>query len=445
MRILLVQPPLDATTSRLSAIGLSEPLALEYLAAALLPEHEVRILDLRVGGSLEQALSEMDPELVGTSAVTVGLTGALDILASVKALSPAATTVIGGVHPTLLPEDCQRPEVDIIVRGEGELALREIARVLSSRGDLGQVAGIVYRDRRADRWRATPARDLPPLDSYPFPARQLSEAHRSAYSRVGMGQILSAISSRGCSRRCTFCSVWRFHEGKYRTRDPHRVVEELAQRAERAIDFVDDDSFGSLARMRELADLIVRDLPGRALKMYVRADAVVRTPELFTRWAEAGLRLAFIGLESFRDEELRHIDKRATADENRRALEILRQIGIGVVGYLIVRPDYSLDDFKRLGDTIDELAIEQPLFATLTPFPGTILYEQVKSQLVRRDWDAFDGFTAVLPTALPRPEFYHQLANLYRRAYASRQPAGPAEVPWFERLARAIEEIEVAA
>ena len=124
---------------------------------------------------------------------------------------------------------------------------------------------------------------------------------------------------------------------------------------------------------------------------------------------------------------------------------MLRRIGIGVVGYLIVRPDYTLEDFKRLADTVDELAIEQPLFATLTPFPGTILYEQVKSQLVRRDWDSFDGFTAVLPTVLPRPEFYHQLANLYRRAYASRQPPDPAGVPWFERLARAIEAIETAA
>jgi len=156
--------------------------------------------------------------------------------------------------------------------------------------------------------------------------------------------------------------------------------------------------------------------------------------------------MALIGLESFRDEELQQIDKRATADENRHALRILKEHHVGAVGYLIVRPDYRQDDFDRLAESVDELAIEQPIFTTLTPFPGTVLFEQLKDQLVLHDWDAFDGLTAVLPTALPRPEFYHQLANLYRRAYSRRMPVASTEgVPWFEQLARAIEEIEAPA
>jgi radical SAM superfamily enzyme YgiQ (UPF0313 family) len=443
MKILLVQPPLDPTTSKLSTLGLAEPLGLEYLAAAL-PDHDVQILDLRVGGSLSGAMTQLEPRLVGTTAVTAGLPRALEILGSAKQLDPRVVTVIGGHHPTLRPGDCQVDPVDIIVRGDGEQTLAEVAACLEAGRSLAPVTGIVFR--RDGQWQANPRRNLPPLDDYAEPARHLTATSRHRYHRVGLGPILSAISSRGCTHRCTFCSIWRFHNGKHRKRSPESVVAELAARPEPTIDFVDDDSFSDVEHMERLRQQVAKELPGKVFRFFVRADTVVEVPDLFERWAETGLRYALVGLESFRDEELRDLNKQATAAQNVQALEILQQAGIGVMGFMIVRPDFVAEDFDRLGDRVEELGILQPVFGTLTPFPGTVLYETMKDRLVTANWEHFDGFRAVVETALPRDEYYHRLANLYRRAYGTSQDGPPkppdGELPGYELLARAIESLE---
>jgi radical SAM superfamily enzyme YgiQ (UPF0313 family) len=440
MRILLVQPPLDRTTSKLSAIGLAEPLGLEYLAGAV-PDHDVRILDLRVGGSLVEEMEHFRPELVGVTAMTATLSQALHFLKMAKDLDPRVLTVIGGVHATLRPEDCQVPQMDVIVQGEGENTLAEIAARIEPGESLADVTGIQFRED--GQWRTTPPRILPALDDLPLPARHLTLAQRDRYSRAGVGQLVSLVSSRGCSRRCTFCSVWRLHGGKYRTRSPENLVAEIATRPEEVIDFVDDDSFGNVRRMEELRKRLHLEVPGKSYRAFVRADTVVEAPELFAGWAEEGLRSLFIGLESFNDQELRDAKKSATAADNAEALAILQRLGIGVIGYLIVRPEYVHEDFQRLSDTVRALPIDQPMFTTLTPFPGTTLYEETKERLVTRNWDHFDGFRSVLPTALPRREFYHQLANLYRSAYSRpRVPGHAAETGFFETIALAIEGIE---
>jgi len=440
MRVLLVQPPFDPTTSKLSAIGIPEPLGLEYIAAAI-PDHDVRILDLRVEGSIEEAIKDFDPRVVGCTAVTASVKCALALLRAAKKINPEIVTVIGGHHPTLRPGDCQVEPVDVIVRGEGENPLAGLVSCVEAGRSFTAVDGIVHRSD--GEWTSNPRGDLVALDEYRFPARALTESMRHAYFRVGLGSILSAVSSRGCTRRCHFCSIWRFHHGKYRRRSPENVVAELASRPELVLDFMDDDSFGDIKAMERLRQLVVDELPGRTFRFFVRSDTVVRSPDLFERWAGAGMKYALVGLESFRDEELRDLNKSATAEQNVKALEILKSVGIGVLGYLIVRPDFTEDDFERLGDTVEELGILQPVFGTLTPFPGTVLFDQMQDRLVTTDWEHFDGFRAVVETALPRPEYYRRLADLYRRTYRGTGPASEGEeLPWYETLARAIELIE---
>jgi hopanoid C-3 methylase len=440
MRVLLVQPPLDPITSQMSALGMPEPLGLEYLAGAL-KGHTVRISDLRQGILLVDEISSFDPQILGITSVTAGLNTSLQLVRKAKSLNPQMTTVIGGVHATLLPDDCKISEMDIVAQGDGEQTILEIVEALEARRTLSSVSGIHYKDQ--NEWHVTTPRKILPLDSYPLPARNLVEKYRSAYARVGIGPVVSTISSRGCSRRCSFCSIWRFHQGKYRHRSSDKIIEELLCLPEKCVDFIDDDSFGNLKYMEELRESAERHLPDRLFKFYVRADAVVKAPDLFYRWAETGLRLVFMGLESFHDDQLLDFNKTSSAEDNIKALKILKKAGITVVGSLIIKPDFSLDDFKRLADDVERFDIRQPFFTTLTPLPGTILYEQMKGKILQCEWEDFDGFTAVLPTKLPRSEYYRELANLYRRAYRNSQPlhSGP-EIPWHEQLAQAIESIE---
>ncbi len=438
MRVLLVQPPLDPTTSQLSTLGIPEPLGLEYVAATI-PEHEVRILDLRVSGSLEAEISSFSPDIVGVSSMTANLPRSLELLRRAKSCDSGIFTVIGGHHPTLLPADCQVEDVDFIVRGDGEQCFGQLVRAIESRGSFESIPGICYRS--GSEWHTNDPKSTLPLDKYPVPNRKLTEKNRSAYFRVSLGPIISALTSKGCSRRCHFCAIWRFYQGKYRKRRAESVVAELSEQPEMTIDFVDDDAFANLNHMENLRKVVSRELPGRTFRFYARADAIVRDPGLFERWANAGMKYVLIGLESFKNEELRDMNKSLTAAQNIQALSILKGIGIGVIGFLIVRPDFLVDDFKYLADTVEKLEILQPVYGTLTPFPGTTLFNNMKNKLITDNWEHFDGIHAVVETALPRNEYYHQLANLYRRSYSGYPKPTDGSVPWFEKLAEAIENI----
>src|SRR4030042_4122136 len=103
MRILLIQPDYDPGPVGFRVVAMPEPLALELLAA-MIPDHEVRILDLRIDRGLDEAMTAFDPELVAVTALTTEVYTAQQILQRVKELSPRAFTVVGGHPATLLPE-----------------------------------------------------------------------------------------------------------------------------------------------------------------------------------------------------------------------------------------------------------------------------------------------------------------------------------------------------
>jgi radical SAM superfamily enzyme YgiQ (UPF0313 family) len=414
VKILLVAGEPDPITSLVNKRGIPEPLALEYLASAV-PDHEVNILDLRVGGSLTEAISQFDPDIVGISALTPTVYQSLATLKQVKEMSPRITTVIGGPHPTILPFDCQQDEVDIIVQGEGEQAFAEIVDRLQNNASLDSVAGIRYRDN--GEWKETAPRVLAALDSYNVPARHLTERYREAYSRLGFGKMVSMLSSRGCSRRCSFCSIWRFHDGKYRKREPEKIIQELLERPEENVAFIDDDSFGDLNRMERFRELVVQKVPQKRYFFNSRAETIAMNSDFFSRWAAAGMLMVFVGWESFSNAELRDINKSATAEQNRKAVEICQKNGIGIVGSLMIRPNYTLDDFQRVKDDLDALGLYQVTISCLTPFPGTVLYEKVKDQIITNNWEHFDCSHPVLKTSLALNEFYEQYADLFRFIY----------------------------
>src|SRR5688572_19670824 len=123
MRVLLVMPtPFESGRLGLeNVVWLSEPVALTAVGSAVRPEHEVKILDLRLeaADTLAHVLGEFRPDVVGTTSMTTDIYQAKAVLRLARALCPAALTVVGGHHPTLSPEEFDEPYVDVIVQGEG--------------------------------------------------------------------------------------------------------------------------------------------------------------------------------------------------------------------------------------------------------------------------------------------------------------------------------------
>ncbi len=420
MKILLIKPPLNKT----SIIGdsLIEPLELEILAATV-SQYSCRILDMRIDPDLKSTLEASLPDLVGLTAYTTEVPMVRALIRRVKALAPSAFTVVGGCHASVVPGDFFASGVDAVAVGNGEALFPNLVDALAQRRDLTQVPGLWLRSK--DQYGYTG--DLPPLkdlDTLAPPARWLTQPYRHRYF-FGRNRPAAAImTSRGCPFRCTFCSIWKMMHGKYLVRNVDKVVEELSEIKERHVFIADDNTLSHTRHAGSLAAAMARADLRKRYKIYGRADAIVSRPDIVAQWRSVGLETVIMGLESFQDERLTQFNKGSTVDLQNRAIEILKANGIRVRAYFIVDPNFTRDDFRALLDYVAREDITEPMFSILTPLPGTELFEQSRERLVLDRHELFDLVHAVLPTRLPRRQFYAEFSRLYRKSYPLKKILG---------------------
>ncbi|MBP7052186.1 MAG: cobalamin-dependent protein [Phycisphaerae bacterium] len=413
MRILLVQPYLSQGVGFPLAAS-PEPLHLEMIAATV-PEHDVRILDMRLDDDLDFTLRRFRPELVAVTALTPEVYAAQDVLHRVKSFSPEVFTVAGGHHATLLPEDFSLPQVDAVALGEAEAMFAHFVRAVGDRSGLSNVPNIVWQNREGAFVRNGRSSGRIDLANLPLPRRDLTEAYRSEYFFLFDKPDTSVATSRGCPFRCNFCSVHEFYHGSINQMPPERVLSEVASVATDHITFVDDNFLMNCKRETTIADMIRSEGIRKRYSMECRTDSIVRHPDLVKNWVDIGLYAVLLGLEGGSDKVLQGVGKSCTIDTNNRAIQILQDSGVIIWGAFIVDPDWAEDDFNRLHDYVQEHRITHTQFTILTPLPGTQLYRDRCHELLTHDYSCFDTLHAVLPTRLPREEFYRHFAGLYRQ------------------------------
>jgi radical SAM superfamily enzyme YgiQ (UPF0313 family) len=194
-----------------------------------------------------------------------------------------------------------------------------------------------------------------------------------------------------------------------------RVLSEVAAVTTDHITFVDDNFLMNYEREIAIADMIRSEGIRKRYSMECRTDSIVRHPDLVRKWVDIGLYAVLLGLEGGSDKVLKGVRKSCTIDTNNRAIEILQDNGVIIWGAFIVDPDWAEDDFSRLRDYVQEHQITHTQFTILTPLPGTQLYRERHNELLTDDYSCFDTLHAVLPTCLPREEFYQLFAGLYRQ------------------------------
>jgi radical SAM superfamily enzyme YgiQ (UPF0313 family) len=416
VKILLVHPEYLSEGIGFRLAAMPEPLGLEMIAASC-PGHEIRILDMRVEDRLIETLEEFQPELVAVTALTPEVYAAQDVLAEVRRFNGEIFTLAGGHHASLLPQDFMLEQVDCVAFGEGETILRPLADALAAgrRWDLSHLPNLIWRDRDR-RWQVNPRSPaLREMDSLPLPRRDLTEKWREEYFFLFDKPDTSVATGRGCPFRCNFCSVWQFYRGKTCQMSPGRVIAELKDVDTEHVTFVDDNFLMNYRREDEIADRIRAEGLDMRFSMECRTDSIVRHPELVKKWADIGLYAVLLGLEGASDKTLQSVNKQNSARVNDEAVRILLDHGIIIWGAFIIDPDWEVDDFKRLRDYVTEMQITHTQFTVLTPLPGTELYRQKKNELLTHDYSCYDTMHSVLPTRLPREQFYQQFANLYRQ------------------------------
>ena len=420
MKILLVNPPNCGRSIPEEKYGITsmkqifrgEPLALEVLAGNL-SGHDLRILDLKVEpDSLETELATFTPDLVLLTAMTCEAQTVLKLTGIIKNCQET-TVVVGGVHASSDPEFFNVQTIDYICIGLGKQSLRDLVDALDGERKADTIPGIAatrpgsplkYQPRSFDK------SDLP---GEHVPRYDLVERYRPEYRLESLGiELGCVVSAAGCPYDCSFCSIAPLTGGKYLTGSIETVLRDIRSLSTPVIRLVDANTFGNPKHALQLAGAIDDAGVNRQFLADVRSDTVVRHPELLKRWKEVGLRAVVIGFEEIDDTALGAMDKENSAATNIRAIEILHDIGITIVGDFILSPDYTEEQFDRLGAFVIDHRIDLPMHTVLTPLPGTRLYGQLKDSIINHDLDYYTLTNAVLPTRLPEELFYQRYAAL---------------------------------
>ena len=423
MRVAFLKPHTGGVLG-LEMITFVEPLGLECVAGAIEPDgHECKILDLRIDG-IEPGLAEcrdFEPEVVGlTCNFTTERFRTLEMARRVKHDLPEAVVVVGGHDASREPAWFQDPCIDVVAIGDGEELMPPLLDALESRGDLRKVPGLMLSSTGNGRAKEpvftghAPARGC--LEDLPLPARHLIRRYRKEYYWNFHKPMAMMETARGCPFKCNFCSVWKFHESSFREKSPERVVEELRQIETPHVFFTDDIFWMNVKRAKELARQIKAAGIKKYFKLQTRSDIICRHPEIIEAWKECGKLSIFLGLEAIDDEGLTSVNKKNKAANNNRAIEICQELDVGYSPNFIVDPDWDRDHFRRLREWVSRTGAYNSGFSILTPLPGTDLWSEARTRVNTPDWELFDIAHTVLPTRLPKEEFYEEYAGLWRHA-----------------------------
>lgn len=426
MKILLVKPkPRLKTILKLHPIIMLEPLELGYVAAAVPPEHEVRILDLRLSRwpdhEFRKTLKSYQPDLVGLSGYTHESTKVKELARTARRILPQAHIVVGGHHATVLPQDYNLDCFDAIVRGEGCAPFRQIVEAAAQDKDFSGIENVMlpgpgFSDEEAARMPRypelstlpSPRRDL--WDSRPYQCIWPSEKH--PHWKPIFPQVALVRTSFGCLMDCSFCMVPSLSGRKHMTRPPEAVADEIASLAQEHIYFCDDETFLNEPHARRLAEVIRERGIKKKYFAWARSTTVNRRPELFRLWREIGLDAVFLGFEAIRDEELDQISKHSSVAENERAHATLRELGIAVQAGFMVNAGFTREDFQALQVYMKKMPPAQITCTVFTPSPGSPAWHEEKQRYVCHPFDLHDCMHPLTPTELPLREFYAEFAKL---------------------------------
>lgn len=413
MRTLLVNPPYPFSEIPIMPMGLS------YLGSVLEHSgHEVQLLDLLVSRyskeKIKNKLDEYQPDIVGVTSVTLNYPVASDILKYTKSVDKEIITIIGGPHVTFAPVETltEAPWIDIVVKGEGEMTMLDIV----SGKKLADIDGIAYRDKANGIKQTRERRLIEDLDELPPPAKHLFPLSRY----LALDVHASILTGRGCPFNCIFCVGSKMGGRRVRYRNPKLIVDEVEQALASGfieVNFEDDHLTLNHKHLNALCDEIL----ARGLKFnwsaFSRVDTV--NSEILRKMKQAGCTWLLYGVESGNQEILDTIKKKITLQKVKDAVDMAKEVGIGILASFILGLPGETPDTMR-----QSLQFAQGLeasygFHVLSPFPGTEVREKAAEygvEILTNDWTKYDCNRPVTRTKGASPEQINTFLHEYFEA-----------------------------
>jgi len=410
-RVLLVNPPQETIGGEFMMDDI--PLRLEYIAASIRKHVEfVEVLDLtRERRPLSRFLPKARPDLVGfTINYMSSHVNALKLARVAKQFG--ADTVVGGYQATALADEfAAHPDVDYVVRGEGEQTALELVRGVVP---VEAILGLSYsRNGRVVHNEARPL--IEDLDSLPFPERHLRKApYELLFTDLEGGASTGydmIITSRGCWGRCKFCAEPMMSGGRQRYRRPEKVIEEVEEivrfhgRKRRIRLVIADPNFGGRPKVaEEICDRLIayRKRCPIEIRLFttVRTSTVSNNPTLVRKMARAGVDYVFVGMESPNTQELKAMGKRGESQEKQeKAVRLLHENGISIMScFLLGLPNQTEKDVWDTFDYARRLNLKDGYFSVMCPLPGSVLYREAleENRLLETDSTRYKLFDMLL-------------------------------------------------
>ena len=365
MKILLISPTVDA--EKRTNKGLMLPQLALYILEGLTPEeHEIRIIE----EESELVDLEQECDLVGISCMTANAPRAYELCREFK--KRGKTVLLGGVHPTILPEEALE-HADCVVVGEAE-----------------GVWDTLLKDFQKNELK----------ERYHEPKPDLAKYVRKDFKKILKNRLFKMIpvmTTRGCPYNCEFCCVTNLFGKKIRHIPIENVVSDILDSGAKNIMFLDDNIIGhpkyAKALFKAIKPLKVNWVGQASVSLLVADD------ELMQLAADSGCKAMFFGIESVSVDQLQTLRKALKEiDHLESAIKKIKKMGILIHASMVFGFD---NDTKEIFNETVQFLIKNKVstvsFNVLTPYPGTKIYDELKSEdrLTTTDWKYYDHNTVV--------------------------------------------------
>ena len=410
MKILLVAPPYALLSRYYFPVGIA-------YVSGMLKKHGFQVvchnsaLDDDWQGEFRRLLTRERPDVLGVGALTPSHKFVKWMFETAKELLPGVTNVVGGGVLGSEPDMFYFLGADVGVVGEGEAAAVELMRTLEQGGELGQVAGIIYRDAEGRTVRTAPRPFIENLDDIPIPDYEGFD-FGTCYKHVGTHDM---ISSRGCPFHCTFCYS-ALGRGKHRAHSIDYVIREIRHLMDtygiRNVGLMDEVFALRKERIFEFCDKV----EPLGISWYAQMRCSVVDEKLLKRMRETGCTTVFYGLESMSPKVLQSMNKKLKPSEIEHALEVTYQSGLDSFGnFIFGDPEETT---QTAWETLDWWVDHRKYFVNLGKidcWPGTkIFHDAVRSGKIRSKVGFINAGCPLLNmTRMPDAEFMDMLKRVW--------------------------------
>jgi len=385
------------------------------------------------------AIKKARPDVIGITCYTPEYYEVIGLARNIKKIIPKTTIIVGGIHPTLFPQEFCSPSnpIDIAVIGEGEITMLELVNALRNKTSLQKIKGIAFCDPKNKIMIQTPLRPLHPI---------LDEIYNPAYDKVDMEYYTTASPyairgvflrsayvsySRGCPSQCTFCVSKKIRTcngiGNYiRLRDPKNVADEISFLKQKyKIDsfyFIDDLFTLDKSKVKTFCKILIEN----RINLLWGCSSKVTTVDFQTLkiMKKAGCIQIDFGVERGSDQALKLVKKGTNLRIIKNVFNNCHKLGIRTLASMIDNiPEETEQDLHDILLLLDKIKATIVCINTFIPYPGTEICEMRPGIVTIKDYPNLMEDPSWLIKTYPKFRFAnHQVdlqswGNFYTKKY----------------------------